>query len=566
MPNWSGSMLTTKGQSLQAKVDAGETKLILTKMKVGTGVLPEGQSVANLTDLIAPLKNVGISAISAVDNITTVTGVMTNIGLTTGFYARELGLFATDTNGTEILYSIIFDSAPDYFPPEGGAVTVSEEFAYHIIVSNAANVSAVINQNGLVTAAILDAHNKDLQAHGLMTALHLRQNSTAYVVGDVKHSLTLPSWAYLECIQAGTTAATEPTWPSVGQEIADGTCKWLVRDIKSGSGLPIGTVMPFLATKPQPGWLALDTGAIVSRDTYKELWAWVQANAPLVTEAEWQAQAAVQESVGFYSTGDGSTTFRLPRIVDFVSGTDAGRPAGTWRPDDFKSHTHPIASPTGRNSNTGGTGAFVGTDVAFVSGATGGTETRPKSISMLYCVKAFDAVTNQGMIDIAALANEVKDKQNTIQYALIVDEKPALTNADTIAAGAWRTRVLNTVKYNLGNIVSLNNNQITIFQSGTYRISGKAPAAAVNVHKARIQNITTSTTLSTINPSMNGSDPSSSDGIVTTSECFGIVPITGPTVIELQQYVEKTQPGGGIAIAGTGLPEVFGIVEIWKVG
>lgn len=152
----------------------------------------------------------------------------------------------------------------------------------------------------------------------------------------------------------------------------------------------------------------------------------------------------------------------------------------------------------------------------------------------------------------------------SLPYALVVDEKPALTSADTISAGAWRTRVLNTIKNNLGNIISLNNNQITILQSGTYRISGKAPASAVNMHKARIQNITTSTTMSTISPTMNGSDPSSTDGIISISECLGIVNITGPTVIELQHYVEKTYAGGTIGIAGS--PEVFSIVEIWKVG
>jgi len=244
MPNWSGSMLTTKGQALQAKVDAGTTTLALTKMKIGSGTLADGQSIASLTDLISPQQNVGISAISAADNITTVTGVITNTGLTTGFYVRELGLFATDPTEGEILYSMIIDSAPDYLPPEGDSVTVSEEFAYNIIVSNAASVTATINQAGLVTASILAAHNTDANAHTAAFAihnaatdahadlLHLRKNSTAYVVGDVKRSPTLPSYAYIECTIAGTTAATEPTWPDVGSTVTDGGVTWIVRDLR----------------------------------------------------------------------------------------------------------------------------------------------------------------------------------------------------------------------------------------------------------------------------------------------------------------------------------------------
>ena len=57
-----------------------------------------------------------------------------------------------------------------------------------------------------------------------------RQDSKAYIIGDVKHSPTLPSYAYLECIVAGTTAAAEPTWPSVGSTVTDGTVTWTVRD------------------------------------------------------------------------------------------------------------------------------------------------------------------------------------------------------------------------------------------------------------------------------------------------------------------------------------------------
>jgi hypothetical protein len=158
MPNWSGGILTTKGQALQAKVDAGQTLLTLTKMKIGSGVLPSGQSLQSLNDLVVPEMNVPISAVSAEGNISTITGVITNAGLINGFNVRELGVFAQDPTLGEILYSITTDSAPDYLPPEGGAVTVSSEFNYHITVSNAANVTATLNPSGLVTVSILQQH------------------------------------------------------------------------------------------------------------------------------------------------------------------------------------------------------------------------------------------------------------------------------------------------------------------------------------------------------------------------------------------------------------------------
>ncbi|HWR07740.1 hypothetical protein [Sporomusa sp.] len=160
MPNWSGGILTVRGQALQAKVDAGHA-LTLTKMKIGSGVLPAGQNLQDLTDLVSPEKNISISGIAAKDNITTITGVITNGGLAIGFHVRELGIFAQDPDVGEILYSVTADSAPDYLPAEGGSVAVSQEFNYHIAVSNAAQVSAVLSTSGLVTVGMLQQHTHD---------------------------------------------------------------------------------------------------------------------------------------------------------------------------------------------------------------------------------------------------------------------------------------------------------------------------------------------------------------------------------------------------------------------
>jgi hypothetical protein len=220
-------------------------------------------------------------------------------------------------------------------------------------------------------------------------------------------------------------------------------------------GVSIGTIIPFLATKAQPGWLALDTGALVSRASYPDLWTWVQANAPLITEAEWQAQAAVQSSVGYYSSGDGSTTFRLPRIVDFVRGSDGTRLPGNWQGDalqnivgstkivqitDYSTGSGAISTTNTYNTSISiGGGNGERKDLTFDASRVARTadETRPKSISMLYCVKAFDAPTNQGMVDITALANSLANKidKNDIGYGTrvwISNEYAPVLNTPTI--------------------------------------------------------------------------------------------------------------------------------------
>lgn len=186
------------------------------------------------------------------------------------------------------------------------------------------------------------------------------------------------------------------------------------------AAMPVGFTFPLLANSPLPGSLALQ-GALVSRTAYPDLWAWIQANAPLITEAAWQAQAAVQTSVGAYSSGDGSTNFRLPKIVDFVRGSDTGRAPGTWQADAYKSHVHPqtgskiIAGITSSGGNWVA-GLAGNTTPLTDTGATGEEETRVKNVSMLWCVKAFGVATNQGVVDITALAASLNNKMDKVDY------------------------------------------------------------------------------------------------------------------------------------------------------
>lgn len=67
----------------------------------------------------------------------------------------------------------------------------------------------------------------------LGTLLNLLQRNTSYKVGDIVCSSKLPSWAHLECTQAGTTGNTEPNLSTVsgGVEVNDGSVKWTVKTV-----------------------------------------------------------------------------------------------------------------------------------------------------------------------------------------------------------------------------------------------------------------------------------------------------------------------------------------------
>lgn len=439
MAEYPSIVLTNSGLDMIAESQAGQN-LIFTKLKIGDGTLGTGESIAALTALKSPKLDIPIQGfLNQGNGQVRLRYLVDNSGVAVnqGFFMREVGIYAKiGETGAEKLYAYTNGGNKVDWIPDKNTPIDAQIFDIFVLIGNASNVTVVINGSATYATVLdLTEHNEDENAHSEVISkhntstsahadlLHLRKNSTAYIVGDCKRSPTLPSWAFLECIDDGTTDATEPTWPSVGEEVTDGTVKWRVRDIKSGGGVPIGTVMPFLATQPQPGWLALDTGAMVGRATYPQLWAWVQENAPLITEAEWQAQAAVQSSVGYYSTGDGSTTFRLPRILDYPRGGLASE-VGHWLGDAIRNITGTFTGTD--NDPAAWTGVFdLGTTVTGGAAGSGNDhiskfdasrvvptadENRPKTIKFLFCVKAFDSPTNQGMIDITELANDVANK------------------------------------------------------------------------------------------------------------------------------------------------------------
>ena len=58
----------------------------------------------------------------------------------------------------------------------------------------------------------------------------LWQPSTAYAVGASVTSPSIPAGCIARCITAGTSSEAEPTWPAKGENVTDGTVKWLVEN------------------------------------------------------------------------------------------------------------------------------------------------------------------------------------------------------------------------------------------------------------------------------------------------------------------------------------------------
>ena len=128
---------------------------------------------------------------------------------------------------------------------------------------------------------------------------NLWQPETEYAVGDTVKTPSLSKDTVLYCLEAGTTGAAEPDYTDmgIGDIITDGTVTWLIQPT---SEAPTGVVQAFAGSTTPQGWLLCD-GSAVSRTDYAALFAVIGAS---------------------YGSGDGSTTFNLPNLVDkFVEGS-----------------------------------------------------------------------------------------------------------------------------------------------------------------------------------------------------------------------------------------------------
>lgn len=166
------------------------------------------------------------------------------------------------------------------------------------------------------------------------------------------------------------------------------------------SGFPIGGVLPFTGSNTPTGFLVAN-GAVLSRASYPKLWAHAQASGIAASEADWTGNAGLYQ--GFYSQGDGSTTFRLPALngaflrgVDAGRGLDAGRAMGTLQMDALRRHNHVMANGGAPITLYGGPNTVylsVGNPnngyYADSIGFTGDAETRPVNVAYPFLIRAY---------------------------------------------------------------------------------------------------------------------------------------------------------------------------------
>lgn len=310
--------------------------VVFTKVELGDGLL-SGQSVEELTALVhsvmsVPLQNFTNNG----DGTARLRFVLDNNDLDKGFFNREIGVYAKVGDGTEQLYAYTnAANLADYIPGKESPIT-SKIINLHLVIGNTANISIVAENSAYATKIDIDEHRTktpidhplksitgEYIADGVIEKKHLTpevktiisdagiailQRSKTYAVGDIAYHKALPSWARLECVRAGTTAATLPTQieqmvQNGGVIIHDGTAVWIIDDVRDGT--PVGAVRGSLYL---PAGYVKANGATVQRADYPRLVALADKHNLWTDD--------VTAHAGLFGRGDGAATMVLPNWTD----------------------------------------------------------------------------------------------------------------------------------------------------------------------------------------------------------------------------------------------------------
>lgn len=265
--------LTNKAMEMIAAAQIDGTVLTITRVKIGDGSLADGADIKSMTDVINSML---IAPFSSSNNDgggqITVHFAVSNATVETGFFAREIGVFAKLNDGEEQLYAYTNAGNKCDWIPDKHTPIDSQVIDLTLIVGNAENVTVHISDEAFALAKDLIDHNSNAKGNSHPNQLRPPlKRSTAYAKGDICFHDSLPSYAYLECITAGTTAETEPAFGGgrASDHLTDGTAVFIVRDMRCK--YRTGQIVPLWGTPAEYDYLLLCDGSQISAELYPEL-------------------------------------------------------------------------------------------------------------------------------------------------------------------------------------------------------------------------------------------------------------------------------------------------------
>lgn len=165
--------LTNYGRELIARSQATGKKLQYIKLVTGDGQL-DNQNIDTMTSVIAPKLECPFTSNGEFvgDGQFRIEFAVGNSTVTSGFFARELGVYAnlegeSDSAAKLIAYSNGGNYA-SYIPSKETPIN-SKVFSLDVVIGNSTNVTVKKIDAAYLTRGALDAHNRDTSAHTPIT-------------------------------------------------------------------------------------------------------------------------------------------------------------------------------------------------------------------------------------------------------------------------------------------------------------------------------------------------------------------------------------------------------------
>lgn len=189
MSNYNKIIPTLAGSNLLVESIRSKKPLIFTRIALGDGTLTESESIEGLTALKHPMTQNSVQAINSRGNgEIDVVATISNASVTSGFYARELGVFAkVGDTGTEKLFAYTNAGAQASYTPAGTSLD-EKSITVTFYIGNDVNVQINLNSQLYITQAALDAHNSSANAHQAAFNKKLDISSNLYAKSIAKHN------------------------------------------------------------------------------------------------------------------------------------------------------------------------------------------------------------------------------------------------------------------------------------------------------------------------------------------------------------------------------------------
>lgn len=204
-----GYILTKAGEALHAKVEAGTT-LKLTKMQLGSGTVTTVDDYYERSALVEPQNAMSIAEIQQVTaekNMCVATAVLTNAAVDTSYMASELGLFAQNTDGTEILYAVSYDDHPSYIASKNDGTDITMKFSMYIVATSEITITLTLPKTAEEIATVAAGYAAQA-AESELKAKQLEASANNYLQ-TTQQAMTIAN-SYADLSKAWAESATSP--------------------------------------------------------------------------------------------------------------------------------------------------------------------------------------------------------------------------------------------------------------------------------------------------------------------------------------------------------------------